>query len=96
MSTNTDAFVNRNRDRFLAELKEFVRIPSIGTLPEHRPDIDRAASFVAESLRHAGMENIEIVPTGNHPLVYADWLHAPRQAHRPLLRPLRCAAGRPP
>ena len=77
MSTTTDAFVEQNRDRLLDELKEFLRIPSISTLPEHRADIDRAAQFVADSLRHAGMENVEIIPTANHPLVYADWLHAP-------------------
>src|ERR1044071_252070 len=77
MSAATDAFVRANQDRFLAELKEFIRIPSISTLPEHAPDIERAASFVAESLRAAGLENIEIIPTGKHPLVYADWLHAP-------------------
>ncbi len=77
MSAAIDAFVKQNQDRFLAELKEFVRIPSISTLPEHRPDIQRAASFVAESLRKAGLENIEIIPTSGHPLVYADWLHAP-------------------
>ncbi len=77
MSAAIDAFVKQNQDRFLAELKEFVRIPSISTLPEHRADIERAASFVAESLRKAGLENIEIIPTSGHPLVYADWLHAP-------------------
>jgi acetylornithine deacetylase/succinyl-diaminopimelate desuccinylase-like protein len=77
MSAAIDAFVTQNRDRFLNELKDFIRIPSISTLPEHRPDIDRAASFVADSLKSAGLENIEIIPTGQHPLVYADWLHAP-------------------
>ena len=77
MSSETDAFVNNNRDRLLAELKEFVRIPSISTLPEHTPDIGRAAEFVAESLRKAGMEHVEVIPTGKHPLVYADWMHAP-------------------
>jgi len=77
MSSATDAFVKDNRDRLLAELKEFVRIPSISTLPEHTPDIERAAGFVAESLRKAGMENVEIIPTSKHPLVYADWMHAP-------------------
>jgi acetylornithine deacetylase/succinyl-diaminopimelate desuccinylase-like protein len=77
MSVATDTFVNQNRDRLLTELKEFIRIPSISTLPEHAGDIARAAEFVAESLRKAGMENIEIIPTGRHPLVYADWLHAP-------------------
>src|SRR5947209_4826857 len=77
MSSATDAFVKENRDRLLAELKEFVRIPSISTLPEHKPDIQRAAEFVAGSLRNAGMENVEIIPTAKHPLVYADWIHAP-------------------
>ena len=77
MSTATDAFVNENRSRLLTELKEFLRIPSISTLPENRPDVDRAAAFVADSLRSVGMENVEIVPTAKHPLVYADWMHAP-------------------
>jgi acetylornithine deacetylase/succinyl-diaminopimelate desuccinylase-like protein len=76
MSNATDAFVRQNRGRFLEELKEFIRIPSISTLPEHKPDIQRAARFVADGLDRAGMENIEIIPTGGHPLVYADWLHA--------------------
>jgi acetylornithine deacetylase/succinyl-diaminopimelate desuccinylase-like protein len=77
VSATTDAFVENNQERFLEELKEFLRIPSISTLPEHRPDIDRAATFVADSLRRAGMENVEIIPTDKHPLVYADWIHAP-------------------
>ncbi len=77
MSTATDAFVRENQDRFLDELKAFLRIASISTLPEHRGDIAGAADFVAESLRKAGLENVEIIPTAGHPLVYADWLHAP-------------------
>jgi acetylornithine deacetylase/succinyl-diaminopimelate desuccinylase-like protein len=77
MAASIDAFVKDNQDRFLSELKEFIRIPSISTLPEHTPDIGRAAAFVADRLRTAGMENIEIIPTARHPLVYADWLHAP-------------------
>jgi acetylornithine deacetylase/succinyl-diaminopimelate desuccinylase-like protein len=77
MSKTTDAFVEQNRDRLLEELKEFLRIPSISTLPEHRGDIDRAAEFVANSLRNVGMENVEVIPTAKHPLVYADWMHAP-------------------
>ncbi len=77
MSQATDAFVQNNQDRFLEELKTFLRIPSISTLPENKPDIERAAAFVADGLKAAGMENVEIIPTGRHPLVYADWLHAP-------------------
>jgi acetylornithine deacetylase/succinyl-diaminopimelate desuccinylase-like protein len=77
MSTATDAFVKEHQTRFLDELKELLRIPSISTLPEHRADVERAAAFVADSLRAAGMENVEVIPTAKHPLVYADWLHAP-------------------
>src|SRR5262245_34841168 len=77
MSSSTGAFVADNQTRFLDELKQFIRIPSISTLPEHAGDIRRAAEFVAEKLRRAGMENVEIIPTGMHPLIYADWLHAP-------------------
>src|SRR6266852_2879941 len=77
MSNATDVFVRENQDRFLEELKSFLRIPSVSTLPEHRGDVKRAAGFVADSLGAAGMEHVEIIPTAKHPLVYADWLHAP-------------------
>src|SRR5579885_2210416 len=77
MLSAIDDFVTAQQDRFLAELKELIRIPSISTLPEHAPDIQRAASFVAESLQKAGLENVEIIATANHPLVYGEWLHAP-------------------
>ncbi|MDA1314286.1 MAG: dipeptidase [Acidobacteria bacterium] len=76
MST-TEAFINENAPRFQEELFEFLRIPSISTLPEHADDVRRAAEFVASKLRDAGLENVEVIPTDKHPLVYADWLHAP-------------------
>ncbi len=77
MPTAIDKYVNENRARLLGELKELVRIPSVSTLPEHAGDIAAAAEFVASSLRGAGIENVEIIPTAKHPLVYGDWLHAP-------------------
>jgi acetylornithine deacetylase/succinyl-diaminopimelate desuccinylase-like protein len=77
MPLSATPFVEANRDRLLAELFDFLRIPSISTLPEHRADVLRAAQFVASSLTTAGLENLEIIPTEGHPLVYADWLHAP-------------------
>jgi hypothetical protein len=77
MSAATDAFVKDNRHRLLEELKQFLRIPSISTLAENRADVERAANFVADALRTAGMENVELIQTDKHPLVYADWLHAP-------------------
>jgi acetylornithine deacetylase/succinyl-diaminopimelate desuccinylase-like protein len=76
MPTGTEQFVEEHRERLLEELKEFIRIPSISTDPEHKHDVQRAANFAAAKLRDAGMENVEIVQTERHPLVYADWLHA--------------------
>jgi acetylornithine deacetylase/succinyl-diaminopimelate desuccinylase-like protein len=77
MPNATDSYIQQNETRFLNELKDFIRIPSISTLPENKPDVDRAAHFVVEALKKAGLENVEIIPTQKHPLVYADWLHAP-------------------
>ncbi|MEP6716464.1 MAG: dipeptidase [Terriglobia bacterium] len=77
MSDAIDQYVKQNEPRFLEELKELLRIPSISTLPEHNKDTHRAAEYVAAKLRSAGLENVEIIETERHPLVYADWLHAP-------------------
>lgn len=77
MPSIAQPFIDAHRDRLLEELKEFLRIPSISTLPEHKTDVARAAQFVAQSLEKSGMENVEVIQTDKHPLVYADWLHAP-------------------
>jgi acetylornithine deacetylase/succinyl-diaminopimelate desuccinylase-like protein len=74
---STDTYIEQNKTRFLEELKEFLRIPSISTAPENKSDVDRAAQFVAEALQTAGLEHVEVIQTAKHPLVYADWLHAP-------------------
>ena len=76
MSAGTNQFVADHEERLLEELKEFLRIPSVSTLPEHTEDVTRAAEFVAAKLRAAGLENVEVIPTARHPLVYGDWLHA--------------------
>jgi acetylornithine deacetylase/succinyl-diaminopimelate desuccinylase-like protein len=75
--TALEDFVRENESRLLDELLNLLRIPSISTLPEHRQDVAQAAQFVAASLKQAGIENVEVIPTEKHPLVYADWLHAP-------------------
>ncbi len=77
MSQAASEYIRANSGRFLEELKDFLRIPSISTDPERAGDVMRAAQWVADKLRAAGLENIEIIPTSRHPLVYADWLHAP-------------------
>jgi acetylornithine deacetylase/succinyl-diaminopimelate desuccinylase-like protein len=77
MSQAIDHFVSQHRDRLLEELKDFIRIPSVSTLPEHKSDVETAARFVADSLRRAHIENVEVISTAGHPLVYGDWLRAP-------------------
>jgi acetylornithine deacetylase/succinyl-diaminopimelate desuccinylase-like protein len=67
--------------QFVEELKDLLRIPSISTTPERTGDVRRAAEFVAEGLRHAGLENVRLIETSTatrtgHPLVYAEWLYA--------------------
>ena len=70
-------YYEKNRDAFLEGLKAFLRIPSISTLPEHKPDIRRAAEFTLGELRGAGLQNAELIEGEGNPLVYAEWLGAP-------------------
>jgi acetylornithine deacetylase/succinyl-diaminopimelate desuccinylase-like protein len=77
MASSAVSYAKENQQRFLSELKDLLRIPSISTAPEHKDDVRRAAEFVASNLRDIGMENVEVIATKGHPLIYADWLHAP-------------------
>jgi acetylornithine deacetylase/succinyl-diaminopimelate desuccinylase-like protein len=70
-------FIETHRDQHLAELNEFLRIPSVSAKSEHKPDIQRAAQWVAEKLRVAGFTTVHTVPTNLHPLVYGESLGAP-------------------
>ena len=76
MSSPALEYARHNQPRFLAELKDLLRIPSVSTLPQHKSDIERAAHFLAEQMRTIGLEHVEVIKTAGHPLVYADWLHA--------------------
>jgi len=73
-------FVRTNRERFLAELKEFVAIPSISTSNEYKSDMEKAAGWVAGQLRLLGMDKVEIMPTGGHPVVYGELMGAGKDA----------------
>jgi acetylornithine deacetylase/succinyl-diaminopimelate desuccinylase-like protein len=68
-------FVSKHHDQNVEELKELLRIPSISSLSEHKEDIQKAASWIANKLESIGMEHVEIVQTKGHPIIYADWLH---------------------
>jgi acetylornithine deacetylase/succinyl-diaminopimelate desuccinylase-like protein len=70
-------YIDAKRDQHQNELLEFLRIQSVSAKSEHKQDIERAARWVADKLKAAGLENIEIVPTKMHPLVYGESLHAP-------------------
>jgi acetylornithine deacetylase/succinyl-diaminopimelate desuccinylase-like protein len=72
-----ETYLDESESRYIDELLDFLRIPSISALPERADDVRRAAQWVAERLTTAGLDNIQILPTGGHPVVYADWLHAP-------------------
>ncbi len=76
MSSTAVDFARQNYPRFLDELKSLLRIPSISTLPEHADDCREAAQTLATELKRIGMENVRLIETSGHPLVYADWLHA--------------------
>lgn len=69
-------YIEENKERFLNELKELLRIPSVSTAPEHKQDILQCADWLKDHFTSIGMENVEILPTEGHPSVYADWLHA--------------------
>ena len=65
------------RSRFVAELAAFVRFPSVSAQPRHAGDLRRCAAWLADHLRSIGLEHVRVVDTRGHPIVTADWLHAP-------------------
>jgi acetylornithine deacetylase/succinyl-diaminopimelate desuccinylase-like protein len=72
-------YAHQNREKFLEELKSFVKIPSVSTDPVHKSDIQQAANWVAERLKGLGMQNVSLLPTKGHPAVYGESLAAGEQ-----------------
>ena len=70
-------YIHRNRDRYIAELKEFLTIPSISNNAENRADMERCAEFLRDQLETIGMQRAAVFPTQGHPIVYGEWLGAP-------------------
>ena len=69
-------YAQTHHDKFLEELKAFLRIPSISTQAEHKADIERAATWLRDALLDVGFPRAEVMPTTGHPIVYAEWLAA--------------------
>ncbi len=70
-------FVKSNQTRFIEELKDFLKIPSISNNPENKHEVQRCANYLADHLRSIGLQNVKVFPTKGHPVVYGDWLNAP-------------------
>ena len=71
-----ESWLDKEQPRYVQELLDLIRIPSVSAKPENIPDVLRAAEWVAARVTAAGMENARVMPTAGHPVVYADWLHA--------------------
>lgn len=69
-------YAHDNAPRFLEELKDFCRIPSISNDPTAKPDMQHAAEWVAINLGLLGIQNVQIFPTAGHPVVYGELLDA--------------------
>ena len=65
-------YVNSNKERFLNELLDLLKIPSISAKPEHKPDMLKTAEAVMQSLMDAGADKVEICQTKGYPVVYAE------------------------
>jgi len=76
-------YLEENHDRFQNELIELLRIPSISHDPAYQAEMDKAAHWLADKLRSMGINNVEILPTTGHSVVYGEWLAARGGASAP-------------
>jgi len=74
-----ESWLTENDARIHEELYEFLRIPSVSARTEHTPDVARAAQWIAEAMRSAGLE-ATVHPTAGHPVVLGEWRRAPKGA----------------
>ena len=70
--TEAKNYIEANKERFVNELFDLLRIPSISAQSEHRPDMQRCAEFLAAALVEAGADRAEVMPTAGNPVVYAE------------------------
>ncbi|MFZ8836326.1 MAG: dipeptidase [Flavobacteriales bacterium] len=75
--SDCSTYIESNRDRFLEELFELLRIPSISADPAFASDVERCAQMVANQLTAAGAMQVEIIPTEGYPVVYGECMVSP-------------------
>jgi len=78
-------YLQQNRERSLAELNEWLSVPSVSAKSEHKADTARAADWLAERMREAGLTTVEVIATAGHPVVLGEWRGAPEGAPTLLL-----------
>jgi acetylornithine deacetylase/succinyl-diaminopimelate desuccinylase-like protein len=71
------AFIDARRARFVDELIEWVRIPSVSSDPARATDVQKSAEHLARRLGELGAGRVAVWPTAGHPATFAEWLHAP-------------------
>ena len=71
-------YLEANRERFLSELFDILRIPSISAQSEHKPDMQRCAEALAASLVAAGADHAEVFPTDGNPVVFGEKIVDPQ------------------
>jgi acetylornithine deacetylase/succinyl-diaminopimelate desuccinylase-like protein len=69
-------YARAHREQHLQELEAFLGIPSVSTQEQHQPDMERAAVWLRDQLTAAGFPHAEVMPTGGHPVVFAEWMAA--------------------
>jgi len=74
------SYLQENKQGALDALIEFLKIPSISSLSEHKDDVQAAANWCATKLGKLGMDHVQVYPTAGHPVVCGSWLHAGNNA----------------
>jgi acetylornithine deacetylase/succinyl-diaminopimelate desuccinylase-like protein len=68
----TQDYINNNKERFLEELFEFIKIPSVSADKKFKNDVLKAAGFLEQNLKDIGVDSVEVFPTEGHPIVYGE------------------------
>jgi acetylornithine deacetylase/succinyl-diaminopimelate desuccinylase-like protein len=74
---NALAHARSNRQRFEGELGTFIRFASVSAQPQHTDDTTKCAAWLADHLRSVGLKEVRVSSTPLHPIVHAEWRHAP-------------------
>jgi len=76
MAQSFQQYLETNQSENLEQLKEFLKIPSISALSEHKGDVLKAAEWLRDELTRIGLEHVQVLETKGNPVVYGDWLYA--------------------